>query len=224
MDKNLILCFSSIKPTGPSTKHLPTREFNYDMALDFLLKNLPKNFELLYNENTLQSLDQISHPGLKSKLKGLHVLLHNNNEGSVNKGAGEHDMCKRAWDSIQDKQNYNWVVYFTARHIIPNPWYFEFLERHDDFDAVMSNPDFHYLNYRKSEAAPSMYNDMLFAMKAPVFDAFVKSIDVSGLQEQHKNSEQHLYEFINNGGYGVKEIPSLGILRNDHQSHGWHLV
>ena len=65
---------------------------------------------------------------------------------------------------------------------------------------------------------------MLFSMKSDVFRSFIDSIDIQTLKNQHKNSENHLYEFVQSSSLNNLEIESLGILRNDHQSYGWHLV
>ena len=88
----------------------------------------------------------------------------------------------------------------------------------------MSNPEFFYLNYIKTNATKGLYNDMIFSMKSNVFKKFVESIDIEKLQMLCKNSENHLYDFINENKINKKEIEHLGILRNDHQSFGWHII
>jgi hypothetical protein len=94
-----------------------------------------------------------------------------------------------------------------------------------NFDCVMSNPPFYYLNFKKVDASKNLYNDMLFAMKHDLFDSFVDSIDIIKLKNFHMNSENHLFDFVNsNKKINIKEIDSLGILRNDFRSFGWHLV
>jgi hypothetical protein len=223
--KNLIICFSSIKPEGFKKEQVQEREKNYDLALDFLIKSLPKNWDIIYNDNTLDSIDDIQNENLKSKLSSIKLVLHKNNEGNNNKGAGEHDMCKKCFlNHVENK--YNWIVYFTARHIIPNSWYFNMLDSEwSNFDCVMSNPPFYYLNFKKVDASKNLYNDMLFAMKHDLFDSFVDSIDIIKLKNFHMNSENHLFDFVNsNKKINIKEIDSLGILRNDFRSFGWHLV
>lgn len=222
--KNLILCFSSIRPKHFNSEQLNIREKNYDLALEFLLKCLPDNWDVIYNDNTLSDISEIYNENLKSKLKKITVVLHKDNEGSTNKGAGEHDMCRKAFlNNIHDK--YNWVVYFTARHIINTPWYFNMLDGEwKDFDSVMSNPTFHYLNYDKLESANNNYNDMLFAMKFDLFKLFVDSINIDNLKTNGINSEKHLYDFVkSNKNINNKEIDFLGLLRNDSLT-GWHFV
>lgn len=225
--KNLILCFSSLRPNQYAQDMLSKRELNYDLALEWLLKSLPENWDIIYNDNTLQNLDEIQNESLKNRLndKRIKILLHKNNEGSSNKGAGEHDMCRKSFIRINPEE-YNWVSYFTARHVIPNSWYFDKLDSEWlEYDSVMSNPKFHYLsNYQKTSSTDGLYNDMLFSMKSEVFKKFIDHIDVQLLKQLHKNSENHLYEFIENGSFKNLEIDKLGILRNDHQSYGWHLV
>lgn len=225
--KNLILCFSSLRPVQYSEQMLSERELNYDLALEWLLKSIPKNWDIIYNDNTLRDLDDLKNKELKNKLDSskIKILLHNNNEGSINKGAGEHDMCKKSFDGINPEE-YNWVSYFTARHIIPNSWYFNKLENEwKEYDCVMSNPGFYYLsNFEKIKSAENLYNDMLFSMKSEVFRKFIDHIDIQLLKKENKNSENHLYEFVHSGKFSNHLIDNLGILRNDHQSHGWHLV
>jgi hypothetical protein len=225
--KNLILCFSSLRPSQYSEDMLTNRELNYDLSLNWLLKSIPDNWDIIYNDNTLSSLDELKNESLKSRLSSdrIKVILHNTNEGSVNKGAGEHDMCRRSFLKVNPEE-YNWVTYFTARHIIPNSWYFDKLDSEwSNYDSIMSNPEFYYLsNYEKSDISQGLYNDMLFSFKSDIFRHFIDNIDIQVLKNQHKNSENHLYEFVQSGNFTNLEIPNLGILRNDHQSHGWHLV
>ena len=222
--KNLILCFSSLRPINFPKDKLSEREANYNLSLKWLLKSLPNNWDIIYNDNSLSSLDELENPELKEQLKGLNIILHNNNHGEINKGAGEHDMCKKSFLSI-NINDYNWVTYFTARHIIPISLYFDKLDSYfNTYNAVMSNPPFYYLNYKESKSADLLYNDMLFSMKSETFKKFVDTIDVNNLKVRHKSSEKHLYEFINENEINKFELDELGILRNDHQSFGWHLV
>ncbi len=224
MLKNIIFCFSSIHPQGFSKTQIIDRENNYNLSIEWLLKIIPKNWDIVYNENTLESINDLANTSLKDKLSNVNIILHKNNEGQTNKGAGEHDMCRRCFNSI-DYTQYNWIVYFTARHIIPNSWYFDNLEKDfQSFDAVMSNPKFFYLNYMQTDFTKNLYNDMIFSMKSLTFKKFVDSINVDKLKHLHKSSENHLYDFINENNINKKEINYLGILRNDHQSHGWHLI
>jgi hypothetical protein len=225
--KNLILCFSSLRPSQYSEDMLTSRELNYDLSLNWLLKSIPDNWDIIYNDNTLSSLDELKNESLKSRLSSdrIKVILHNTNEGSVNKGAGEHDMCRRSFLKVNPDE-YNWVSYFTVRHIIPNSWYFDKLDTNwKEYDCVMSNPGFYYLsNYTKTTPTNDLYNDMLFSMKSDIFRKFIDHIDVQLLKNQHKNSENHLYDFVHSQNLNNFEINSLGILRNDHQSDGWHLI
>ena len=225
MKKNLILCFSSLRPVEFTSDQLVDREKNYDLALECLLKSIPNNWDIIYNDNTLNDLSELTNQSLKDRLKDsrIKVMLHKNNEGSINKGAGEHDMCRKSFSRINPEE-YNWVVYFTARHLILNPWYFVNLENISEYECVMSNPVFYFLNnYSKLESEKGQYNDMIFSMKSEIFSKFVDSIDVQNLKDKHKNSERHLYEFIQEKGLKTIELESLGILRRD-KNLGWHLI
>lgn len=225
--KNLILCFSSLRPSQYDESMLTQREKNYSLSLEWLLKSIPEKWDIIYNDNTLSSLSEIRNEELRNKLSSerIKIILHNDNEGSSNKGAGEHSMCKKSFMTIKP-EDYNWISYFTARHIIPNSWYFEKLDSDwKNYDSVMSNPEFFYLtNYLKSDPTPGLYNDMLFSMKSNVFKKFIDYIDVELLKRKHMNSENHLYSFFSSDEFNNLEIENLGILRNDHQSYGWHLV
>lgn len=226
MHKNAILCFGSFHPSNMNNFQHNIREKNYEIALTWLLNSLPENWDIFYNENTLYNLNELQSENLKQQLssKRVMLMLHNNNIGNINKGAGEHDMCKKCFNEI-DYMKYNWIVYFTARHIIPNSWYFDKLSNDwNSYDAVMSNPDFYYLDYTRETSIINIYNDMLFSMKANTFFQFVSSIDVDRLRSLHKSSESDLYDFIQNNDINKIEVEHLGILRNDHQSRGWHLV
>jgi hypothetical protein len=225
--KNLILCFSSLRPSQYDEKFLEDREKNYLLSLDWLLRAIPENWDIVYNDNTINSISDLKNHDLINLLnsKRINLFLHGDNEGSVNKGAGEHDMCKKSFSTINPDE-YNWVSYFTARHIIPNSWYFDKLETEwNEHESVMSNPGFYYLsNYKYAESANGLYNDMLFSMKSNIFTKFINSIDVDLLKRMGKNSETHLFEFISSSVEKNLVIDNLGILRNDHQSYGWHLV
>lgn len=222
--KNLILCFSSLRPNNFPKDKLFDREANYNLSLKWLLKSLPDNWDIIYNDNSLSSLDELQNLELKQQLMDLNVMLHNNNHGEINKGAGEHDMCKKSFLSI-NKDDYKWVTYFTARHIIPNSWYFDLLNKFDNYNCIMSNPDFDMLsNCKTLLSAPNNYNDMLFSMKSNVFKEFVDSINIETLKRYNKNSEKHLFEFVNNKYKdSTRHLEHLGILRND-LNIGWHLV
>jgi len=206
---------------------LNQREKNYDLALEWLLKSVPENWDIIYNDNTLNDLSDLKNESLKKRLQDerIKLIFHKSNEGSKNKGAGEHDMCRKSFIEI-NPEDYNWVSYFTARHIIPNSWYFDALEKEfNDYECVMSNPKFYYLNnFAIVPSSTGLYNDMLFSMKSNVFSEFIAHIDIELLKSEHKNSENHLYEFVKKNNLKNFELESLGILRNDHQSHGWHLV
>jgi hypothetical protein len=226
--KNLILCFSSLRPSQYNEQILDDREKNYKLSLEWLLKSLPKNWDIIYNDNTLNDLSELKNEELKSLLSNKEIIrlfLHKTNEGSINKGAGEHDMCRKSFLEV-DPEDYNWITYFTSRHIIPNSWYFDKLDTDwKNYECIMSNPEFYYLsNYSQVKSSDGLYNDMLFSMKSGVFKKFIDHIDVQLLKDNHKNSENHLFEFIRDGNFKNLEIESLGILRNDHQSYGWHLV
>lgn len=206
---------------------LDQREKNYHLSLECLLRSIPNHWDIIYNDNTLSSLSEIQNENLKEKLshERIKVILHNDNEGTINKGAGEHSMCKKSFETIEPEE-YNWISYFTARHIIPNSWYFDNLDGDwKNYDSVMSNPPFFYLaNYLRTDPSQGLYNDMLFSMRSKTFKKFIDYIDVDLLKSRHMNSENRLYDFISSGDYKNLEIESLGILRNDHQSYGWHLV
>lgn len=227
MKKNLILCFSSLRPSQYNSSMLEQREKNYDLALEWLLKSIPNNWDIIYNDNTLSSLNDLKNESLKKRLQNerIKLIFHKSNEGSKNKGAGEHDMCKNSFLEI-NPNDYEWISYFTARHIIPNSWYFDKIEKDlSNYECVMSNPKFYYLNnFISVSCASGSYNDMLFSMKSNIFNEFIAHIDVELLKAQHKNSENHLYEFVAGNGLKTFELESLGILRNDHQSHGWHII
>jgi hypothetical protein len=225
--KNLIMCFSSLRPLQFTYDELILREKNYDLALDWLFKSVPENWEIIYNDNTLVSIDDLVFQPLKEKLSRVNkLILHNDNHGEYNKGSGEHDMCKKCFSKLE-AIDYEWVIYFTARHIIPNSGIFDSLiSKYQEFDCVVSNPDFYYLsNFLKVQSASELYNDMLFAMKSTAFTRFIDFVDIELLKREHKGSEQHLFDFIKlNSDLKTIEIPQLGILRYDHQSYGWHLV
>ena len=110
------------------------------------------------------------------------------------------------------------IIYLTSRRFITNPYVFEKTEKLEK-DALISNPDFIYLNGElvKSEKK-GMYNDMFFAMKSKTMIDYVNfSKDrIDFLIEQMINSEVNLYDFIKKFDIEYEYIEFLGFLRYDY--------
>ena len=116
---------------------------------------------------------------------------------------------------------------------ITNPYVFERTENLNK-DALLSNPDFTYLD---GEIVPSekigMFNDMFFAMK---LETIVKYIEFSKKQIDYmdKNmvsSENNLYNFISEENVEYEYLDFLGFLRYDYYrknkdgiKHNYHFV
>lgn len=242
--KNLIVCFSSIRPENfgfnnlnlGQTFDLSDREKDYELALTWLLKVIPENWDIVYNDNTLNSLDEIQNKELKRLLKtgSLKVLLHNDNNASrftPNKkpfdiGIGYLTTCVNSFDCL-NYEKYNWITSFTARHIITTPYYFDLVENKlQEYEIILSNPVHYYFDKKFPNKQPigNWYNDMLFSMKADVYKKYIQSIDIEKLRIPYTHSEKHLYNFVNAADYKVKKLEYLGILRNNYSDFGWHLV
>jgi len=66
--KNLALAFCSIRPSQLSESVCDARESEYYICLQQLKRVLPKSFDLVVCENTIDSELQIKHDGLRSLL------------------------------------------------------------------------------------------------------------------------------------------------------------
>ena len=124
--KNLALAFCSLRPVQYPSHVCDVREQEYLLCLLQLKRILPKSFDLLICENTIDDVGQIKNQGLSSLLSESEMcaLGSDGNIGTKNKGLGEFAMLKAALNQ-SDLDNYDNVSYVTARRIFTCPYVFE---------------------------------------------------------------------------------------------------
>jgi len=216
--KNLALGFCSIRPIQLPEQACDAREEEYLICLKQLKRVIPDYYDLLICENTIDELDQIKNKELRDFLSESEVCATGSggNIGTVNKGMGELLMLKTALDET-NLDNYKNVSYVTARRFYTCPYVFE---RTDNLgkQALLSNPDFAYINGKFHESSKEgLYNDMFFSMNTSVIIdyanyamKYIKENPVPTL-----GSEQLLYNFVNENSIEYEWLTWLGIIRND---------
>jgi hypothetical protein len=210
--KNLLLTFSSFH-TSNDPNYL--RENEYYICYSQLIKIIPSNYDLIFVDNTISSLDEIKNINLKRILNDKKYFIYNYNIGTVNKGMGELEMLYRS-SSIFNFLNYDKICYLTGRRLITCPYIFEKTNNLNK-DALLSNPPLTRIidGYEYSVDKES-YNDMFFAMKSKIINNYIKyAINFLNDKNQNIGSEKILYQFINENNISYEWLEYLGMIRND---------
>ena len=144
--KNLAIGFSSIRPVQIPEEICDAREEEYLKCLKQLKRVLPKSFDFLLCENTIDDPNQIKNDELRSFLAETEMCAmgSESNIGTSNKGLGELLQLKTALDQVK-VDDYENISYVTTRGIYTNPYVFEKTENLE-VQALLSNPDFVFLN------------------------------------------------------------------------------
>ncbi len=211
--KNLALAFCSVRPSQLPEYIRDGREEEYLICLNQLKRVIPESYDLLICENTIDSLDDLKNQNLKDLFYDSETDLSGskNNIGTRNKGRGELLMLKNALNKI-DLNKYKNVSYITARRFFTCPYVFEKTESLQK-QALVSNPDFFFLNGRYIESEKrGMYNDMFFSMNTDVICDYA---DYAMSGNDSIGSEQTLYNFINTKGIEYEWLDWLGLIRNN---------
>lgn len=237
-EKNLIFASAAFHPQRSNLlfnkKEIQERENDYLFCLTQLYKVVPKNFDIYIVDNSLINSDSLFSKDLKSFIDKKNVFYTREPKSKKIKNIGVQEL-KQLFYLHQniDFNSYSKVCYLTARRFITNPYVFERTENLNK-DALLSNPDFTYLD---GEIVPSekigMFNDMFFAMK---LETIVKYIEFSKKQIDYmdKNmvsSENNLYNFISEENVEYEYLDFLGFLRYDYYrknkdgiKHNYHFV
>lgn len=215
---NLLFCSAAF--------HLPhypyeVREKEYLYCLMQLKRVLPKNFEIVICDNTINDINDIKNNDLKNILKSEKFLILNRNIGKQNIGMGELDELIYVSENVNFK-NYDKVIYFTLRKIVTNPWIFEKVNSMNK-TGLISNPPFLHMsknfnfNYRKP--TPNLFNDMFFALTSDKMLEYVeysKQRIMSNIQNQI-GSEQNLFNFIKEKNIDYESLDYFGLIRIDYK-------
>ena len=218
--RNLALAFCSIRPTHFPENVCVAREKEYETCLSQLARVLPKSFDMVVCENTINSHSELQNDDLVNLLSKTNNLFTGSkfNIGTVNKGLGELLMLKVAMDNI-DISKYENICYITARRIFTCPYVFEKTELLEK-DALISNPDFLYVDGRYLVShKEGMYNDMFFSMKSSFMKLYADRTyeRLQQLSDDGVGSEQNLFNFIQENKLSTEWIDWLGMVRNDWQ-------
>ena len=216
--KHLALGFCSLRPVQLTEEVNDAREEEYLICLRQLKRVLPKSFDLLICENTVNDPEEIRNEDLRELLSESEMCVTGSegNIGTKNKGMGELLMLKSALDET-DLDNYKYVSYITARRFFTCPYVFERTETLEK-QALLSNPDFAFLNGKFLESHKTgVYNDMFFSMNASVMLDYANyAIKHMGVDlSQHLVSEQILYNFVKQNKIEYEWLEWLGMVRND---------
>lgn len=206
--ENLILAFCSVTPEHYEDEINAYRIKEYTISLKQLQRVKPDNFDILIFDNTPYSVDREGF---------IHV---SKNEGVINKGLGELAMLKYAADNYEFTGK---VCYITGRHFFTCPYFFDKVNKMKS-EALVSNPDFYYLDGNIIESCKvNMYNDMAFAMRAQKMKEYANYIDFHKSIDKNIGSEHWLFDFIVKNGIRCEWLDFLGLIRNDWYKAGYAL-
>jgi len=221
--KNLALAFCSLRPANLDIKTNNLRELEYLCCLEQLYRVIPKNFDILICENTIDNEEDIRNDDLR-------LFLQKNNTfftGSVynnfsNIGWGELLMLYNSLKKFPTSR-YKFISYITARRIFTCPYVFEKTNTLKK-NALISNPDFLYLDGKYLKKTGGLYNDMFFSMKRKFMIKYAhfayeiiqkkKSfISYNLIRKKPAGSEQILFEFIKKTKVSYEYLDWLGLVR-----------
>ncbi len=213
---HLVLAFSSLQVDSDPNHG---REEEYAVCYEQLLRVLPKNFTVLFCDNTISDLSDLKNERLKNVLKDNLKLFYNNNIGKTNKGLGELDMLVTARSKIIFSF-YDSVSYLSGRKLITCPYVFEKVLRMQSDALVSNSPLFCLENGHPFPLGQNLFNDMFFGMKSLVMQEYADYAKGIIYKPTHLGSEQILYEFITRNKISHETIDSLGFIRNDWEMSG----
>lgn len=213
--KSLVIVFSTFSVESRGEIYNIARQNEYVSCYGQLDRVVPSEFDILYVDNSIQNLEELKSNTLREFLKTKSFILTKQNFGGRNKGVGELVMLVQA-SQVVDFSKYHTICYCTGRKFFTCPYPFE-KAISSDKEAVVSNPDFLFLDGRFREVAKGMFNDMFFAMKSQTMINFVEYTKprLQTMEQFMINSETNLYQFIQENHVSHQVLPSLGIIRNE---------
>ena len=229
--KKLVICLSSYSPSNSSFIEKYNRQELYAIALWNLIQTVSDETEICIVENTT-SEEMIENDKLKNILKNPKVrykfFINQNDLGSINKGAGELQMCKSVLINLGEKFNqYDWIIYYTSRHIIYDVKNIEEKINRNDYEMLIGNPNYIVYNKKMRIVAPGNCNDMLFAMKSSLFNEYCSNIDPKKLVKEKMNSERYLYTFSEekrSQKVKILDLNEIPLVRYNYAIQEMHLV
>ena len=210
---NLAIVFSTF--IVGSGEALNKRLKEYAACYKQLLRVIPSSFDLIFVDNSIISINDIENDSLKSILSNQKLFLTHNNEGIANKGVGELSMLCELSQQV-DLLAYEKICYCTGRKYFTCPYSFEKAES-SNYEALVSDADYMFLDGTLLISDKKMYNDMFFAMKSSTMKEFISQTQprLKDMTKNMINSETNLYNFIHDNNIDYQLLPFLGLIRSD---------
>jgi hypothetical protein len=221
--KNLVFASASFHPNRKNFKYKKKdyiqREVDYLFCLKQLIRVSPANFEIYVVDNTVRNSSELFNQELISLLSEMNVLYSQKNTAVETKNIGVGELEELIYLSEKcDLKGFDKVAYFSARRFISNPYVFEKTQSLKK-DALLSNPDFIYLNGEIVESEKKgMFNDMFFSMQSKTMQDYISFSRerLEYLEKNMVNSESNLYDFIHKFNISYEELSILGFFRYDY--------
>lgn len=230
MQKILFICLAAYKVPSLTDADLlgVDRQTLYAIALHRLFNVMTPQTELIVVDNTVSQIKDLEAPLreqlVHSRIKDV-ILIHNNEYGFSNKGAGEYRMCEAVIKKHEPYiREFDWVVYYTSRYPISFPLVFEYMEKYPHVDAIVANATYLFSDGSVVPSAPGNFNDIIFTMKPSYFLNYVQSMSPDELFKKQMNSESNLYNFIIENNLNFKEVQRWGVLRYNYSAHRTELI
>jgi hypothetical protein len=209
----------SIFPAQLSRREHMRRLTEYRAAIARITQVININlWSIIICENTFDGSEIELRKLLNLKVDSIPILKLSKNTGAENKGIGELDMMTQATDKFSDLLKHSTTVsYMTGRHIVANDQIFKLTESLVE-DALISNPDFFYLDGRtRISEKNGLFNDMFFSMRSEQFLLFVEEFKRRRtlLIRNRTGSEQFLYSFITENKISYSWMNHLGLIRRE---------
>ena len=220
MQKNLAILFCSFRPAQYTEQVRDGREKEYRICLSRALDVIPLDrFDVVVVDNTVGDLDGVRLQELRELLLNdtriTDVFFLSENIGEKNKGQGELLMLNSVLENIEPGKYKN-ISYITARRIFANPYVFEKTDSMTK-EALLSNPDFYYLDGKVAKTESGLFNDMFFSMSDSLMRRYA-TFSMANIPYNIRNnlgSEQNLFRFVVENNIEYEWLKWLGVIRND---------
>lgn len=219
--KNLALVFCSIRPQQLSENICDYREIEYFRAISQLQRVIPKSFDMVIVENTIDNPSQIKNSDVVEFFSKLEIISlgSNFNIGKKNKGCGELLMLHKALKEL-NVDKYENISYVTGRRLWTCPYSFERTEKSKG-SVVVQNCHVHFNGIVRCNDKDN-FNDTYFSMKTNDMKDYA-SYSMEKMQElsdKHISSEINLYNFIHEKNISYEILDWIGIVRNEWERSG----
>lgn len=221
--KSLVVIFSSFNLEKSTADYNIERQKEYAVCYRQLFRVIPDNFDILFVDNSIKSIDEINSADLRETLSKSRLLLTMQNFGEKNKGVGELVMLIQSSQTVNFLE-YEKICYCTGRKFFTCPYPFE-KATETNKPVIVSNPDFQFLNGKFKSVAKNMFNDMFFAMDSKTMIQFIEFTKPRlQIMENHMiNSETNLFEFVHENKLDFQFLEFLGIIRNEQNTRDPYL-